>query len=127
MKPRKWSGIEDGVIQNHYEASGAEVVQRILLRTGFRRTRRSIICRAHVLGLSFSTWTGKEDWIIQQCYEKYGARYCTRYIPKRSQVAIRDRARRLGLRSKFHAIRWPLIEHTDYLKALAYQGIVFRG
>ena len=122
----RWQYLEDSVMRRTYAEYGREVSQSVLRRLGFRRSRRAIICRAKKLLISHKHWSGREDWIIEQCYPTYGARYTQRYMPKRSVIAIRDRARRIGIASQVKCWGEMPAEH-DHIKAIAWLGVKYRG
>ncbi|MCG7988836.1 MAG: hypothetical protein JAY80_15905 [Candidatus Thiodiazotropha lotti] len=74
--------------------------------------------RAMKLGIRGRQWTGAEDYVISVCYEKFGAAYCRRYMPKRTEIAIMSRARRLGvLRDRKYHNR-DMIESHDEIGCL---------
>lgn len=122
----RWQTLEDNTLRRTYPDNGRVIAQSVLRAMGFRRSRRAIICRAHKLELNHNNWTGQEDWTLEQCYPIYGARYTQRYMPRRSRVAIRDRARRLGIQSRGRTYAELPPEH-DHLKAIAWLGVKYRG
>jgi hypothetical protein len=48
---RQWHNTEDRILADNYQPYGREIVQKVLLMLGFRRTKRAVISRAHKLGV----------------------------------------------------------------------------
>ncbi|MCG8026419.1 MAG: hypothetical protein N0E55_17665 [Candidatus Thiodiazotropha taylori] len=63
-------------------------------------------------------WTDTEDYIISVCYEHYGAAYCRRYMPRRTEIAIMSRARRLGVLRDLKNHNRDLTESHDHIGCL---------
>jgi len=127
-----WHKLEEDIMRHTYPTSGRAITQCVLRAMGFRRSRGAIKTRAHRLSLTYTRWTGLEDWVLTQTYPEFGSRYCQRYMPRRSLNAIRDRVRRLGLRAsgvktKTQKAEICAMEGHDHIKALAWQGVKYRG
>ena len=117
---RRWSADEDNFLREHYlERSLQWVVDRLI-----NRSRAAVAQRAMKLGIRGRKWSDTEDYVISVCYEKFGAAYCRRYMPKRTEIAIMSRARRLRvLRDRKNHNR-DMIESHDEIGCLQ---AVFQG
>ena len=97
-RPDTWTAEEIQWLRDHYESDPWEVIQNVI-----HRDRRSIIGKAHHLGLSrskvrnacFEEW---EDEIIKQRYDELGSNGIqARYLTHRTAGSIQCRANRLGV------------------------------
>lgn len=93
IKPNAWTKSEDALMREHFPATGANVLVDLLPR----RTRKAILDHAGRIGLtSPKGWTPEQDAVLLEHYTEHGSDYCVA-LTGRTALAVRQRARRLGL------------------------------
>lgn len=92
--PRAWTAAEEATLREHYGAHGPAWCAAAL-----RRTKRSVISRAFLLGLGHSLWTDEELQRLRLVWGDVGERALREKFPGRTMAAIVMRAQRLGLPS----------------------------
>jgi hypothetical protein len=98
--PRYWTPAENRTLLLHWGRAGrAQIVQMVGRPDGIPRSWRAILSHARSLGLGKrrKPWTAKEEALLRKCLGVYSMREIA-YLVKRTEYAVRMKARKLGLR-----------------------------
>lgn len=99
-----WSSEEDGILRQYYHTEGSKVMNRLP-----GRTAGAIKSRVHELKLKTDNkktgipFNGFEDDIIRKYYPIEGAE-CYIRMHNRNKQSVKDRARKLGIKSRIRSV-----------------------
>lgn len=100
----KWTDEEIEILRKYYPISGSKRVHNLLPH----RTRGAIAAKANSLGIKIGVghgetvgnWTNKEVDLLKEIYLKSPEEELVKLFPERSYIAIRAKAKRIGLHKR---------------------------
>ena len=100
----KWTDEEYEILNKYYPVGGA----RLCMKNGLKRTHKTIITRARILGLKYENYfyTQEEDEIVKKYYSIGGYKLCQEKGLDRDNVSISGRARNLGILVEERCVAW---------------------